>query len=98
MTTQYLLNKKNALFKHIVNLYDYMTGSSLSPILYYSEEDTSLYVWQYVGESYAARNIITNKLPKDGGFTENEDVSVEGIYYIDSNADFDLYIGEKKEL
>ena len=88
--------KKN-LFNHIVKLYDNLTGSSLSPYLYYTEKDETLYMWKKCGESanqYAARNIITNKIPVSGD-TEN-DVVIKGIYYADANGNFDIYTDQKK--
>jgi len=89
--------QKEDLFDYIVELYDNLTGSSLSPFLYYTEDDITLYMWKYISSdtntSYAARNIITNKIP-DG----NNDKTVEilGIYYIDTNGDVDIYTKETK--
>jgi hypothetical protein len=85
--------QKKRLFDHIVELYDNLTGSALSPILYFTEEDKELYMWKYTGNEFAARNIITNKIP-DGG--SNEDLSILGIYYIDANGDFDIYTEETR--
>jgi hypothetical protein len=88
-------NQKNALFNYIIELYDYQTGSSLSSVLFYSEKDTTLYMWKKYGETekvYAARNIITNKMPKEGD--SNSDISIVGIYYSDSN--YNIYMGRKK--
>ena len=50
-------------------------------------------MWKYTGNEFAARNIITNKIP-DGG--SNEDLSILGIYYIDANGDFDIYTEETR--
>ena len=85
--------QRKRLFDHIVELYDNLTGSALSPILYFTEEDKELYMWKYTGNEFAARNIITNKIP-DGG--SNEDLSILGIYYIDANGDFDIYTEETR--
>ena len=89
-------NQKKALFTYIVKLYDNLTGSSISPLVYYTEEDVILYMWKKHGDTekqYAARNIITNKLP-DGG--DNSDISIVGIYYMDANGDFDIYTDQRK--
>ena len=85
--------QKKLVFEYIIELYDYMSGSSVSSFLKYTEEDLTLYMWKYIGTSYAGRNIITNKMP-DGG--SNNDITIEGIYYIDSNEDCDVYMGQKK--
>ena len=103
------INKKEELFDYIVELYDNLTGSSLSPFLYYTENDVTLYMWKYVnskydtdnddngdGEeytSYAARNIITDKIPTG---ENNETVKILGIYYIDTNGDLDVYTKQTK--
>ena len=94
--------KKN-LFNHIVELYDRLTGSSISPFVYFSEEDVTLYMWKKHGETekqYAARNIITNQLPADysdsDDITDNEDIKIVGLYYKDANGDFDIYTEETK--
>ena len=89
--------QKKALFNYIIELYDYQTGSSLSSVSYYSEEDVTLYMWKKYGETekaYAARNIITNKMPNVGDINSNKDISIVGIYYSDSNSN--IYIGRKK--
>ena len=86
-------NQKKRLFDYIVELYDNLTGSALTPILYFTEENKELYMWKYTGNKYAARNIITNKIP-DGG--SNKDISIMGIYYIDANGDFDIYTEETR--
>lgn len=90
------LKLKKEIFNHIVQLYDYLTGSSVSPVLYYTEEDKTLYMWKKYGETeknYAARNIITDGMPGSG---DNSDISVVGIYYIDSNNNFDIYTEQTK--
>ncbi len=92
---------KKETFDHIVKLYDDLTGSSLSPFLYYSEEDKYLYLWKkangkYFGEDvYTAKdpnavNIITDKGPDDLK-DENTDVNIIGIYYDDSNGNLNIY-------
>ena len=48
-------------------------------------------MWKKYGETekaYAARNIITNKMP-DGG--DNANIKLEGVYYMDANGNFDIY-------
>ena len=88
--------QKKALFDYIVMLYDNITGSALSSTISYTEKDEELYMWKKYGEtekSYAARNIITNKMPVDSG---NTDISLEGIYYMDTNGDFDIYRNQKR--
>ena len=91
------LDMKKNLFNYIVKLYDNLTGSALSSYLYFTENDETLYMWKKSGESekkYAARNIITNKLPIANG--SNTDVTIKGIYYTDSNGDFDIYTDQVK--
>jgi hypothetical protein len=88
---------KKEIFNHIVQLYDYLTGSSVSTVLYYTEEDKTLYMWKKYGETekeYAARNIITDAIPVSG--KDNSDISTVGIYYIDSNNNFDIYTEQTK--
>jgi hypothetical protein len=96
--------QKQVLFDYIVELYDNLTGSSLSSFLYFTETDIELFMWKYTGEStkngenvtnsYAARNIITNKMPTTE--TQSGDISIIGIYYMDANGDFDIYTEKKK--
>ena len=108
--------QKEEVFKYIVQLYDNLTGSSLSSFLYFTEENTRLFMWKYTGESYripyddngnemepikmgddetyAARNIITNIHPID--INENTDINIMGLYYRDTNGDFDIYTDQKK--
>ena len=62
--------------------------SSVSPVLYYTEEDTTLYTWKYTGTEYAARNIITNGA--------SNSANVVGIYYKDTKGDFNIYTEQKK--
>ena len=96
-------DKKKILFDHIVNLYDNLTGSTLSPFLYYSTTNVNLYMWKYVDsnridesgqivegsyKSYAARNIITNGA--------SNSANVVGIYYKDTKGDFNIYTEQKK--
>lgn len=98
------IHKIKNLFNHIVELYDNLTGSALSSFLYFTESDDTLYTWKYAGEStkngvaitnsYAARNIITNKKPDQN--TKKDEITIEGIYYMDANGDFDIYIDSKK--
>ena len=85
--------QKKRLFDYIVEMYDYFTGSTVSPILYYSEEDLNLYMWKTYGETAnvtAARNIITDGIPGNND-DDNKNISVVGIYFIDGNNDFDIY-------
>ena len=96
--------QKQVLFDYIVELYDNLTGSTLSSFLYFTEDDQELFMWKYTGEStkneevvknsYAARNIITNKMPTTE--TQSGDISIIGIYYMDANGDFDIYTEQKK--
>ena len=93
-------DQKEAVFKYIVDLYDYMTGSSTASLLYYTEEDKNLYMWKlnpYNTDQnlYSARNIITDKMPEDGKDEDNKKIKVIGLYYID-NEDFDIYLGQTK--
>ena len=89
--------KKENLFDYIIELYDHMTGSSLSPFLYYSEEDVILWMWKKHGETTthnAARNIITDKNPGDSD--KNTDINIVGLYYMDANGDCDIYTDQRK--
>lgn len=91
---------KKTLFDHIVKLYDNLTGSSLSSFLYFTEEAVKLYMWKKWGKSekaYAARNIITDKMPTGNKeIDKNMKINIVGIYYKDSNGDFDIYTEQKK--
>ena len=87
---------KKTLFNYVVELYDNLTGSTLSSFLYFTETDTTLYMWKKYSETetkYAARNIITNIKPNDGS---NTNINIVGIYYMDSKGDFDIYTDQKK--
>ena len=106
LTTTISQSQKEVLFNYIVELYDNLTGSALSSFLHYTEEDEILYMWSYTGnswieengsltsmkETYAARNIITNKKPG----SDYNDVIIKGIYYKDANNDFNIYTDQKK--
>ena len=84
--------QKRLVFDYVVELYDNLTGSSISPFVYYSENDEILWMWRYTGDSYSARNIIT-----DGNNGEwNASTLIKGLYYKDGNGDIDIYTGEKK--
>lgn len=88
--------QKETLFNYIVELYDNLTGSAISSYIHFTETDERLYMWKKYGETekeYAARNIITNKLP-DGG--DNADIKLEGVYYMDANGNFDIYKDNSK--
>ena len=93
-------NHKKNIFNHIVKLYDNLTGSSLTPFLYFTEENIILYMWKKYGETegkYGARNIITNGMPvvnDENG--ENKKLEVVGLYYKDENGDCDIYTENKK--
>ena len=99
---------KKETFDHIVKLYDNLTGSSLSPFLYYTEDDKFLYMWKKYGDTskdYAAKNIITDNGPKkdgepnkDGTFNTDDvkNTKIVGIYFTDSNGNFDIYTEETK--
>jgi hypothetical protein len=87
--------KKENLFNYIVELYDNLTGSSLSPFVYYSEDDTVLWMWKKYGDTEkqnAARNIITNKHPNK----DSNNIDIVGLYYMDANGDCDIYTEQKK--
>ena len=104
-------DQKINLFNHIVELYDNLTGSSVSPVIYFTEKDEELYMWKYTGESYedntetnqsvkvdksyAARNIIIDEMPSDDS-NHNRSIKIKGIYYMDANGDFDIYTEQKK--
>ena len=95
--------QKKTLFKYITKLYDNLTGSTISSLLQFSEnENNILYMWKYIesikdnGEtyqSYAARNIITDSLPST---STASNISIIGIYYKDDNGDFNIYTDRKK--
>ena len=95
-------HKKRNLFNYIVELYDNLTGSSISPFVYYTENDDgeTLYMWKYketegsTEKSYAARNIITNMIPIDTNAVQS--VEIKGLYYKDANGDFDIYTEQTK--
>ena len=80
--------QKKLLFDYIVELYDHLTGSTLSQFLYFTETDMSLYMWKKSNDTNGndVTNIITNMMPDD-----NNDISIIGIYYTNSNGDFDIY-------
>jgi hypothetical protein len=83
--------QKENLFNHILELYNNLTGSALSPDLYHFRETSEIfYMWKYTGTSTGARNIITNVMPP------NENITIKGLYYKDINNDFDIYAGETK--
>jgi hypothetical protein len=93
LTTSITKEKKERLFDYIVEQYDNLTGSSLSPFVYFSEKDIVLYMWKKYGattEEYAARNIVTNMMPEEG------DIDIVGLYYMDGNNDFDIYTDQRK--
>ena len=46
--------------------------------------------------SYAARNIITKNTFAKELFNKKDEISLEGIYYMDSNGEFNIYTEEKK--
>ena len=82
------------VFKHIVNLYDNITGSSLSTFLYFTKEDIKLSLWKKTGTestSFAATNIITNIGPDSDGKIDEESIKIVGTYYVDTNGDVDIY-------
>lgn len=90
-------NHKKEVFNYIVELYDRLTGSALSSFLFFTEKDMTLYMWKKhsdLEKEYAARNIITNKMPDST--TTSENISIMGIYYMDTNGDFDIYTDQKK--
>ena len=93
-------DQKTALFDYIVQMYDNITGSSVAPFLYFSENDVVLYMWKKSGNTAtqnAARNIITDKNPEvDDIGKDYQNISIKGLYYKDSNGDFDIYTEQKK--
>ena len=93
-------DQKTALFDYIVQMYDNLTGSSIAPFLYFSESDVVLYMWKKSGDTStqnAARNIITDKNPEiDDIGKDYQNISIKGLYYKDSNGDFDIYTEQKK--
>ena len=89
-------DQKENIFDYIVNLYDNLTGSSLSPFLRFADKEETIYMWKKYGETEtkpAARNIMTNKKPDSGS---NSDIELVGLYYKDANGDFDIYTDQKK--
>lgn len=94
--TSITTDQKKNLFNYIVKLYDNLTGSALSSSVYYTEKSTELYMWEKTGESanvYAARNIITDRKYNDDKLGVP---NIIGIYYVDSNGDFDIYTDQTK--
>ena len=88
--------RKKNIFDYIVELYDNLTGSSLSPFLYFTDKEETIYMWKKYGETetkHAARNIMTDKKPDSG---TNIDIELVGLYYKDANGDFDIYTDQKK--
>ena len=54
-------------------------------------------MWKKSGDTekvYAARNIITNKMPVEN--KENDGIEIVGIYYSDSESD--IYMNKKKNI
>jgi hypothetical protein len=100
LTDKITPEQKHNLFNHIVKLYDNLTGSSLSPFLYFTEENIILYMWKKYGDTeteYGARNIITDGMPVlDDTDGKNAKLEVKGIYYKDGNGDWDIYTENKK--
>ena len=109
--TSITAKEKEVLFDYIVELYDNITGSSLSSFLHFTEKDEVFYMWKYTGSSckyntdgaleptknsYAARNIITNEKPIDGDTSNVKNVVIKGIYYMDENKDFNIYTDQRK--
>ena len=103
-------NQKINLFNYILELYDNLTGSTLSSYMFFTEEDVERYMWKYTGKSYeynkvdklveveksyAARNIITDIMPSDDA-QHNSKILIKGIYYTDTNKDFNIYTDQKK--
>lgn len=95
--------QKINLFYHIIELYDNLTGSTLSSFLYFTEEDKLFYMWKFKktkdgkGDPKAARNIILDKKPLDNvPGPQNATINVIGIYYKDGNGDWDIYTNQKK--
>ena len=89
-------DQKENIFDYIVNLYDNLTGSSLSPFLRFADKEETIYMWKKYGETekeHAARNIMTNKKPDSGSTI---DIKLVGLYYKDANGDFDIYTDQKK--
>jgi hypothetical protein len=80
-------DRKEILFKYIVEMYDILTGSTLSSFLYYTENDNVTYMWKNTSSS--TTNIMTNKIPTSSG--SNADLKIVGIYHIGKNGDFDIY-------
>ncbi len=76
-------SQKKNLFNYIIELYDNLTGSSLSHFLYFTENDKTLYLWKNQTES---TNVITDGIPEN-----MNNVNIVGIYYINSNGDYDIY-------
>ena len=90
-------SQKEAVFNYILELYDNLTGSSISSFLYYTKEDQTIYMWKTHGLSAtqsAARNIITNGMPSTNG--NNNNISIVGLYYKDGNGDIGIYTDQKK--
>ena len=79
-------------FNYIVELYDNLTGSSLSQLLYFTEENKTLYMWRNTDNKNI--NIITDDTPTNS--VSIDDISIVGIYYINSNGDYDIYTKQSK--
>jgi hypothetical protein len=79
-------DNKKEIFAHILNLYNNITGSSLTESSF--ELYSSYYMWRNVDSD---TNIITNKKPED---TQDKEFIILGIYYIDQNGNIDIKLNE----
>ena len=105
-------DQKKNLFNYIVSLYDNLTGSTLSSILYFTESSGNndiLYMWKYTGMSRkynekgeaveSETSYAARNIITNTNITTDSDkksIKVVGIYYMDSNGDVDIYKDQKK--
>ena len=85
-------NEDEKVFKYIVELYDNLTGSSLSPFLFFTRKNRYLFMWKNTDEKDST-NIITPFYPSS---TSSTSTKIIGTYYTDQNGDINLYMNQKK--
>jgi hypothetical protein len=85
------LEQKKEIFDYIVKLYDNLTGSTLSSLLYFTESKKTIYMWENL--SYDGRNIIIDKKPTEHNY---KNINIVGIYRKDTNGNFNIYEEQKK--
>ena len=83
-------NEDEKVFKYIVELYDNLTGSSLSPFLFFTRSNKYLFMWKNILKDNSTTNIITDIHPT------LPNPQIIGTYYTDQNDDINLYMNQKK--